>query len=223
MKPYYDHNGIVIYNADCREILPELEPVDLVLCDPPYGIGADNAQNSAAEQRKKANGKSKAGRGYKDYGVTNWDSSRPPNETFAIIRASSDHQIIWGGNYFADILPATMGWLVWDKGQRGFSLADGELAWTSFQNAMRIKTVARGRALQDGKQHPTQKSLDIMVWSIEYADRHGQAQTILDPFMGSGTTLVAAKQLGRKAIGIELEEKYCEIAVKRLQQEYLAL
>jgi len=223
LKPYYEHNGITIYNADCREVLPTLGKVDLVLTDPPYGIGADRAAKSAAEQRIKANGKSKAGRGWKDYGETSWDDERPSVETFGEIFNHSLHQIVWGGNYFSDYFRPSMGWLIWDKGQRGFSLADGEMAWTSFQNALRIKTVARGKALQDGKQHPTQKSLDIMVWSIEYADRHGSASTILDPFMGSGTTLVAAKQLGRQAIGIELEEKYCEIAAKRLSQEYLDL
>lgn len=114
-----------------------------------------------------------------------------------------------------------MGWLVWNKMQRGFSLADGELAWTSFNNALRIFDVSRGAALQDGKEHPTQKSLEVMGHSILYADRHGVAATILDPFMGSGTTLRAAKDLSRKAIGIEIDEKYCEIAAKRMAQEVL--
>lgn len=223
MKPYYQDDAVTIYHGDCREILPTLEKVDLVLTDPPYGIGADKAQQGAAQQRIKAAGSSKAGRGYKDYGATNWDSSRPAVDVFNRMLDICTDAIIWGGNYFADALPASMGWLVWNKCQRGFSLADGELAWTSFQNAMRIFDISRGAALQDGKEHPTQKSLEVMRLSIGYADRHAKTnpQTILDPFMGSGTTLRAAKDLGRKAIGIELEERYCEIAARRMCQEVL--
>lgn len=116
-----------------------------------------------------------------------------------------------------------MGWLVWDKGQRDFSLADGELAWTSFNNALRIKTVARAVALQDGKKHPTQKSLEIMRWCIDYADRNSDKpiQTILDPFAGSGTSLVAAKEMGRQYLGIDISPDYCDIARGRLTQESL--
>jgi len=210
LKPYYEDTHCTIYHGDCREILPELPKVDLVLTDPPYGIGIDKALMA-----------NKGKQGYKEYGATNWDDVRPDKAVFEQMIKCSRFQIIWGGNYFADWLPPTMGWLVWNKGQRDFTLADGELAWTSFNNALRIFDVSRGDALQDGKQHPTQKSLKVIKKSIEYADRHGEAQTILDPFMGSGTTLRATKDLNRKAIGIEMEEKYCEIAVKRLAQEVM--
>ena len=221
ITPYYDKDGITIYHGDCREILPQLDKVDLVLTDPPYGIGADKAAYDAAQSRIKANGKSKAGRGWKDYGLSDWDAAIPDADLFQRIIELSDNQIIWGGNYFSEHLPPSMGWLVWDKGQREFSLADGELAWSSYQKALRIFTVPRGKALQDGKQHPTQKSLEIMNFSILYADNGAKVQTILDPFMGSGTTLVAAKMLNRKAIGIEIEEKYCKIAVERLRQQVM--
>jgi DNA modification methylase len=224
IKPYYEHGGITIYNADCREVLPELGRFDLLLTDPPYGIGADNAAYNAAQQRLKANGLSKAGRGWKDYGESNWDQSRPDATVFSTLRSVSQYQIVWGGNYFADILPASQCWLGWDKGQRDFSLADMELAWTSFDNASRMVVVPRGKALRDGKVHPTQKSQEVMNWCIvAVADRYAKKapQTILDPFMGSGTTLVAAKNLGRTAVGIELEEKYCEIAALRLSQEVM--
>jgi len=206
MKPYYEHAGITIYHGDCREILPTLPKVDLVLTDPPYGIGA---------------GREKPHNGWRDYGIDDWDDARPTKDTMDKILSSCKNSIIWGGNYFSDMLPPSMGWLVWDKGQRDFSLADGELAWTSYERALRIKTISRGRALRDVKQHPTQKSLEILIWCIECADKSGKIDTILDPFMGSGTTLRAAKDLGRKAIGIEIEEKYCEIAVRRLGQEVL--
>ena len=114
-----------------------------------------------------------------------------------------------------------MGWLVWDKGQRDFSLADGELAWTSFNKALRIFTLPRSTALKDGKRHPTQKSQTVMCWCIQYADRGEKKENelILDPFLGSGTTAVAAEKLGRRWIGIEISEKYCEIAAKRIKVE----
>lgn len=118
-----------------------------------------------------------------------------------------------------------MGWLVWNKMQRDFSMSDGELAWTSYEKALRIADISRGKALTDGKEHPTQKSLDLMTWCIDYADRAGgkQIETILDPFGGSGTTARAAKNMNRKCVLIEQNEKYCEIAARRMEQEVLAL
>jgi DNA modification methylase len=203
IKPYYEENGITIYHGDCREILPSLPKVDLVLTDPPYGIGA---------------GREKPHNGWADYGVASWDLQRPDRDLFQLLLASAEFHIIWGGNYFTDYLPPTMQWLIWDKGQRDFSLADFEMAWSSQQKASRIFEWSRAAALQDGKVHPTQKPKALIKWCLGlYAD----AQTILDPFMGSGTTLRAAKDLGRKAIGIEIEEKYCEIAARRLSQSVL--
>ena len=129
--------------------------------------------------------------------------------------AGSKEQIIWGGNYFADLLPPTMRWLAWDKGQRDFSLADMELAWTSQQAAARVFTYARGKAVLDGKQHPTQKPLALMEWCLGFLPN---AQTILDPFMGSGTTLVACQRMGRNGTGIELDPDYFDIACKRVDE-----
>ncbi len=224
-KPYYDEDGITIYCGDCRQIVPHLGRFDLLLTDPPYGIGADSAAAEAAKQRIAAQGKTKAGRGWKFYGESNWDSERPPTWLIQMLCDRTDHQIIWGGNYFADNLPPTMGWLVWNKMQRDFSLADGELAWSSYHKALRIADISRGEALQDGKTHPTQKSEELIRWCLQYADRAGgkQAQTILDPFAGSGTTGRAAKDLGKTAVLIEREERYCEIAAKRMSQQVLQL
>ncbi|MES2782606.1 MAG: DNA methyltransferase [Pseudomonadota bacterium] len=210
----------VLYNADCRDVLPTLGKVDAVVTDPPYGIGADEAAKKAAEQRKAAQAKplgqrTKAGRGWADYGETNWDTERPPPEIFGLILEAGKNQIIWGGNYFTDLLPPTMQWLVWDKGQRDFSLADCEFAWSSQQRAARIFNYARAKALLDGKEHPTQKPIALMKWCIEILPK---PQTILDPFMGSGTTGIAAVQMGRKFIGIEREPKYFDIAAKRIEQ-----
>ncbi len=192
--------------GDCREILPTLGKVDAVVTDPPYGIGADEAAF-------RNNGK----RGWKCYGETAWDRSRPAQETFQSLLEASRDQIIWGGNYFADLLPPSMRWLVWDKGQRDFSLADVELAWTSQNKAARALTYSRGRAMLDGKQHPTQKPIEVMVWCLGFLP---DAETILDPFMGSGTTGVACVKLCRKFIGIEIDEKYFDIACRRIRDAY---
>ena len=190
--------------GDCREILPTLGKVDAVVTDPPYGIGADKAAS-----------KNKGKWGWSYYGETDWDSSRPPPEVFDLILKASKEQIIWGGNYFTDLLPPTMQWLVWDKGQRDFSLADCEFAWSSQQRAARIFDYPRARALQDGKEHPTQKPIALMKWCIEMLPK---ADTVLDCFLGSGTTGVAAVQMGRDFIGIEREPKYFDIACRRIEQ-----
>ena len=202
-KPYYDSGGVTIYNCDCRDILPHLK-ADVVVTDPPYGIGRDGQAAS--------NGKHGGRKAYEHLG---WDSSRPERSTFDSILAAAGTQIIWGGNYFADMLPASSGWLVWDKGQR-ISQSDGELAWTSMNAALRIFVQNRVALMMDGAVHPTQKPLSLILWCLGMAEG-----AVLDPFMGSGTTLVAAKQLGRRAIGIEIEERYCEVAAKRLEQGVL--
>lgn len=129
------------------------------------------------------------------------------------MRKVSDQQIIWGGNYFTDFLPPTMRWLVWDKGQRDFSLADFEMAWCS---QARLFNYPRAKALQDGKEHPTQKPIEVMKWCMTFVEDANR--TICDPYMGSGTTGVAAVKLGRRFVGIEIEPKYFDIAVRRIEE-----
>ena len=206
--PYYEEPGITIYHGDCLQLLPYLSRMDLVLTDPPYGIGRDGQRASNGMHG-----------GRKAHQFLRWDINRPHPIIFERLRAISNHQIIWGGNYFADFLPPTMGWLVWDKGQR-ITQSDGELAWTSYQRALRIFTLNRMALQQDGAEHPTQKPIALMNWCLSLAT---DCQSILDPFMGSGTTLLAAKNSGRTCIGIEIEEKYCQIAVDRLRQAVLPL
>lgn len=196
-----------LYLADCMEVLPTLGQVDAVITDPPYGI-----KRSGQPETFTKNPKHKR-RQHSDLG---WDDGRPPDEVFDAMRNASVVQIIWGGNYFADILPPTMRWLVWDKGQHGLSMSDGELAWTSMQSALRICTMNRVELLSDGAEHPTQKPLKLMKWCIEQCTN--KPKTILDPYMGSGTTGVAAMQMGRRFIGIEREPSYFEIACKRIEQ-----
>jgi site-specific DNA-methyltransferase (adenine-specific) len=205
MKPYYEHGGIVIYHGDCREVLPLLDPVDLVLTDPPYGIaatwrgGKGHRWGKAANQTPERN---------------EWDSAPPDPALIAAILAKGKQAVIWGGNYFD--LPLSRGWLVWNKPERGFSLSEAELAWTSKDTVIRVFDYRRS---ERDRKHPTQKPLALMRWCLQ---QFPDAQTVLDPFMGSGTTLRAAKDLGRRAIGIEIEERYCEIAATRLAQECFA-
>jgi site-specific DNA-methyltransferase (adenine-specific) len=177
---------------------------DLLLTDPPYGI--DYAR---AGGRSGKHGWSKL---EKTNPIYEWDKDRPSKETIQAAVSIARESIIWGGNYFADYLPPSMGWLVWDKGQRDFSLADCELAWRSEKKAARVLTLSRAKALQDGKEHPTQKPVALMAWCINQADDPKQ---IYDPFLGSGTTLIAAEQLGRKCYGMEISPAYCDVIIKR--------
>ena len=219
MNPYYQDDHCCIYNADCRDVLPELEPVDLVLTDPPYGIKRDKGFcgfcgfGGFGEPIKR--------REYKD---DKWDSNRPCKEIFDVIVSAGKMVIIWGGNFFADILPRSTHWIFWDKLQTMPTFGDGELAWTSSDRKSIKKFTLEYNGLigkEAWRVHPTQKPVKLMTWCIDEYLKEGN--TILDPFMGSGTTLRAAKDLNRKAIGIEIEEKYCEIAAQRMTQEVLPL
>ena len=214
--PYYDDgHGIVIYLGDCRDILPHLPKVDLVLTDPPYGIGEAAGKNVSRDNLAVA----------VDYGNDSWDDKPIPKDLLYLAMGAGDRLIIFGGNYYASALADGPGWLVWDKQNSG-DFADCELAWTNLPQAVRIKHHMWNGMLRKGgepRYHPTAKPVAVMAWCIQQADKHGTNQTILDPFMGSGTTLRAAKDLGRKCIGIEIEEKYCEIAARRLGQEVLPL
>lgn len=218
MKPYYEENGIVIYNADCREVLPLLEPVDLVLTDPPYGINVAAKPNVGGTIRIKRGGFGDSAPSV--FPVSDWDKQPPDAATFDLIRKCSGRQIIWGGNYFP--LPPMRGWLVWDKDNADTNFADCELAWTNLDMTVRkLRWRWNGLLQEDMKRkekrvHHAQKPLALMKWCLGFAPT---AKTICDPYLGSGTTLRAAKDLGLRAIGIEISEAYCEIAANRLRQE----
>jgi len=204
--PYYDRDGITIYNADCRKVLPFLDRFDLLLTDPPYGMKRDGKPQSTSRHG-----------GHKGYEFGGWDSSPPERYVFDMMFAATHHQIIWGANFFPQYLSGSMGWLLWDKGQR-IDQSDGELAYASREAAFRVFELNRAAIAKDGAVHPTQKPVALMQWCLGFFP---DADTVLDPFMGSGTTLVAAKLEGRQAVGIEIEERYCEIAAKRLSQGVL--
>lgn len=209
MRPFYQDDSVTLYHGDCRIILPTLEPVDLLLTDPPYGIGEAAGKNKSRGKLAVA----------KDYGTASWDDQPPPAWLLELARSLARYQIIFGGNYFH--LPPSRCWLVWDKDNGASDFADCELAWTNLDKAVRRLTYRWAGMLQEpgspreDRVHPTQKPEPVMRWALSHVP---DAQAVLDPFAGSGTTLVAAKRLGLKAIGIERELSYCEAAVQRLRQ-----
>jgi len=216
MKPYFETEHGTLYHGDCLEIMPELEPVDLVLTDPPYGTGIE----------VKGFGRTKHILHTKFTDIANWDTSRPPKKTFVQMIQNSKNQIIFGGNYFADPLSPSSCWLIWDKRcgvtpERTF--ADGELAWTSFNGPTRIirflwdGMIQQNMKCKEKRVHPTQKPVGLFVRILE---KHSiDPDIIFDPFLGSGTTAIACERLNRRWIGIEISEEYCEIAAKRIERE----
>lgn len=198
-----------LYLGDCRDILPTLGKVDAVVTDPPYGLGENNKKNLSRVTLAKP----------KDYGEFSWDEKPADKELIDLCRLVSKYQIIFGGNYFE--LPPTKCWLVWDKQNGNSDFADCELAWTNLDKAVRrIYWLWNGmiRKGDDVREHPTQKPVGVIEWCIKHLP--ADSQTIIDPFMGSGTTGVACVKLGRKFIGIELEPKYFDIACKRIEEAY---
>jgi site-specific DNA-methyltransferase (adenine-specific) len=198
VQPYYEDASVRIYHGDCAEILPSLPKFDLLLTDPPYGhgdrwAGGTWASNPIYEMAFK------------------WDAATVSAETLQSVMASASTQIVWGGNYYS--LPPSRCWLAWVKNPAMATMADFELAWTSMDRPSKLRRESRN---PDGtREHPTQKPESIMRWCLSFAPDAG---TVIDPFMGSGTTLAAAKRLGLKATGIETHEPYCEIAARRLSQ-----
>lgn len=206
-----EHIGdAVLYLGDCREILPTLGKVDAVVTDPPYGIG-ENDRKVASRGKLAA---------VRDYGAFDWDAEPISAETIATIKACSAYQIIFGGNYFEGLGPTSC-WLVWDKQNGDNDFADCELAWTNLPKAVRrIYWRWNGmiRKGDDVREHPTQKPEGVMKWCIEHLPPN--VHTVCDPFMGSGTTGVAAVKLGKSFIGIEREPSYFDIACRRIEAAY---
>jgi len=198
MKYYYDDGkGIRIILGDCRELLPQLDKVDLCLVDPPYG-----AAMTGGTWGKKM-----------DSTYKKWDAI--PFDDTDILRSAAATCIIWGGNYFS--LPPSRGWLIWRKPYMP-TMADAEMAWTNIDMNTRVFESIRA---DGGKQfHPTAKPLKLMTWCLTFTP---DARTVIDPLMGGGTTLRACKDLGLSCTGIDINESYCEAAARRLEQECLTL
>ncbi len=216
MKPYYQDKYATIYHGDCLELLPDMTMVDLVLTDPPYGINYNGMnQNKSWSGQKKPFDK-----------IIGDEIKFNPTPFIKF-----DNVILWGANYYSDKLPVG-GWIVWDKRldekKDRMIGAPVEFAWKKGNPTSDIFRILHGGVINSDSSngnnskrlHSTQKPVSLMKRCIDLFEI---VNLIFDPFMGSGTTLVAAKQLNRQAIGIEIEEKYCEISAKRLSQEVLDL
>jgi site-specific DNA-methyltransferase (adenine-specific) len=207
---YYQDDAVTIYHGDCREILPSVkDEVGLLLADPPYGISIETDSSS----------RSRRAVGRKFPPVHGDDKPFDPSHLTGFRPC-----VLFGANNYASRLPDSGAWIVWDRQSGDSNTADAELAWTNCRGTVRTfrhlwNGVLRGSEI-GSHVHPTQKPVALMKWVI---DRYAVDGTIVDPYMGSGPTLRAAKDLGRKAIGIELEERYCEIAAERCSQEVLDL
>lgn len=185
-----------LYLGDCRDVLPSLAPVDAVITDPPYGLGDRLA--------------TRVGEWAQQFGARlEWDRETVPDGVVEGL-AKYPIAIIWGGNYYP--LPSVRGWLLWDKMQE-HSSGHAEMAWTNLDIPIRTFRYARAQLANEGKLHPTQKPLPLMIWCVAFAEN---ARTVLDPFMGSGTTGVACVDLGRSFVGIEREPKFFDIACRRI-------
>ncbi len=185
-----------LYLGDCLEIMPTLGPFDAVVTDPPYGIGITRSNRLAVSR---------------GMGGGCWDDT-PADLSW--MDKEKTPAIVWGGNYFD--LPPHRAPLVWDKNNSGRDFADVEIAWTNLDMVAR-RFVFRPMNMDGGKQHPTQKPVDLMRWCLGFIP---DAKTILDPFMGSGTTGVACAKMGRKFTGIEMDEGYFDIACRRIEEAY---
>jgi DNA modification methylase len=176
-----------------------------IVTDPPYGIGIDGQKKSISANPK---------HNRKHHEKKGWDSERPDASIFNYIVALGVPAVIWGGNYFADLLPATRGWLYWSKGQDGLTMSDGELAWTTEDRPLRSKTV--NRSALKGSVHPTQKPAEIIEFSAEYLSVP-QKGAVLDLFSGSGTLCIVCEKTDRRAFMMERDGGYCDVIVKRWQ------
>ena len=203
-----------LYLGDCAEILPTLNKVDAVVTDPPYGLGIDKSMAKASGIQS---GGMKAKKGV--YEALGWDNKPIDKKHIDLLFKAGTYQIIFGGNYFE--LPPTKCWLLWDKEING-NFADAEMAWTNLNKPVKLKRYMWNGMLRANNElrgdHPTQKPIGIMQWVISHLPV--EANTIIDPFMGSGTTGVACAKMGKTFIGIEQEQKYFDIACKRIEQAY---
>lgn len=204
--------SIELLNMDCMDYLRDCEDnaFDLAIVDPPYGIGRDGQAASPPNPLNTRHG------GKKYFPRKGWDTNRPSAEYFRELRRVATDQIVWGGNYFCDLLSPAQGWIFWDKMQRGFN-ADGEIAATTFNRALRVVEIQRGVLALEGTIHPTQKPVKLYDWLLtNYAKPD---QRILDTHLGSGSSAIAAHYFGVDFVGIEIDKNYYDAACKRFEME----
>ena len=201
------HAGSKVHLQDCLEGMRGCPDnyFDLAVVDPPYGIGCDGQKKSTSKH---------GGRRAKDF--KSWDSQPPDNGYWDELFRISKNQIVWGANYFSKHLPPSMGWIFWDKGQR-ICNSDGELAFSSFQRALRVYEVNRVHITQHGDtQHPTQKPVKLYDWIFNNYAKEGDK--ILDTHLGSGSSRIAAYKAGLDFTAYELDEEYFDKSEDRFKK-----
>ena len=193
-------------NKDCMPGMSEYPDnyFDLAIVDPPYGIGRDGSVKTTSKHG-----------GRKAHEFKDWDSTIPKENYFNELFRVSKNQIIWGANYFTKHLPKSMGWVFWDKGQR-ICNSDGELAYTSFEKALRVVEYNRVELLIEGTIHPTQKPIKLYKWLLQNYAKPGDL--ILDTHVGSASSLIACIELGFDYVGYELDPDYYKAATERIKR-----
>jgi hypothetical protein len=236
VTPYYEDDAVRIFHGRCEDVIPRLQlsEVAMVLADPPYGIGIQKPNGAVSSMRRHMTSSSKLSGRLQLCPSTEYPSLidgdaapfTPPVELLSLLDGA--HVCLWGGNHYADALPRSAGWLVWDKRHKGGDccFADAELAWTNFSGVVRVFRHYWNGMLRDSergaRQHPTQKPVALMKWCLSLAKLE-PGSLVLDPYTGSGPVLRAAKDLGFRAIGIDSLEWCCERAAERCRQETLPL
>lgn len=198
-------NTLDLRCMDCMDLMREFPDghFDLAIVDPPYGIGRDG---QIADTRRRG------------HALKAWDASAPKKEYFTELFRVSKHQVIWGANYFTAYLKPSMGWVFWDKGQR-ICNSDGELAFTSFDRALRVVEINRVELLLEGTIHPTQKPVKLYAWLLSKFAKPGMK--ILDTHLGSGSIAIACHYFGAHLTACEIDRDYFNAACERIQRETL--
>lgn len=198
-----------VFNEDCMAVMKRYpdKHFDLAVVDPPYGIGRSGQTETFTKNPKHKR---------KHFADKGWDTETPASDYWNELFRVSKNQIVWGANYFTEYLPASMGWIFWDKGQ-DLSMSDGELAYTSFNLALRRVKINRGQLMVEGGTiHPTQKPIKLYSWIFDRYAKKGDL--ILDTHLGSGSSRIAAHKAGLSFVGCELDKEYFDAAEKRYQQ-----
>lgn len=194
-----------VFNIDCMKAMAQMKDnaFDLAIVDPPYGIGKDGKKESTGGHG-----------GRKAHELKGWDNEIPPMQYFTELARVSINQIVWGANYMTWYLAPSMGWIFWDKGQ-DINQSDGELAFTSFNRALRRITINRVELLKEGTIHPTQKPVKLYKWLLKNYAKKGDR--ILDTHLGSGSSRIAAYDMGFDFVGYEIDKDYYEAQEQRFE------
>jgi site-specific DNA-methyltransferase (adenine-specific) len=204
----YRNGNILLINADCMDVMKLLDDKEFCLAcvDPPYGINRSGQTETFTKNPKHKR---------KFFEKKNWDLTTPQKKYFDELFRISKNQIIWGANYFTEFLPPSMGWLFWDKGQ-DLSMSDGELAYSSFNKALRRFKINRGQLmLEGGTIHPTQKPILLYNKCFDFA-KIEKGQKVFDSHLGSASSAIAAHYFGVDFVGCELDKDYFEAAKARV-------